>query len=110
MMCHLQSVAPPAVGLRAKDEIDGGLAEKIQNAGVVKADGQKQIEGSEGGEEDRTGVDEQHHAQYRQQAADRQISQPPQTKGGGGFEVVRVDIDSQSPPKQKQPRLVQGCL
>lgn len=55
-------------------------------------------------------MDKQHHAQYRQQAADRQIPQPPQPKGGGGFEVVRVDIDSQSPPKQKQPRLVQGCL
>lgn len=39
MMRHLQGIPAPAVGLGPENEIDGGPAEKIQDAGVVKADG-----------------------------------------------------------------------
>ena len=39
MMRHLQDIPAPAVGLGPENEIDGGPAEKIQDAGVVKADG-----------------------------------------------------------------------
>ena len=39
MAGHLQGIPAPAVGLGPENEIDGGPAEKIQNAGVIKADG-----------------------------------------------------------------------
>lgn len=68
----------PMVGLGLGNEIDDGLTDKIQNTGVIEANGKEQIHAGNRRNEKRATVNVEDGSQHSQQTADGDILEPPQ--------------------------------
>jgi len=106
MVVHLLSIGlpVPAEELRPGDKIDDGLADEIQNTGVVETDGQKQIEARDGRDEEGAPIDIEDRSQHSQQTTDGDVLELPQPERRSSFQVVGINIDDGSPPIEKGPQ------